>query len=203
MKNFIKVFSYKDLVFRKLELNHINFIKEWGVHESPLLADYNLSLMSLASLSVWVKIRDTSFSNLYYSIFKDGKMIGYVGLKNIKFFRKKAYLGISLDPNFTSKGYGSIILEGFLKYAFENLNLKTIYLDVNAFNERALKLYKKMGFRENAEYLGEFEVPLKDLENLEIIHNEDYFIIYGSKLLSRIIEMKLGAGDWIRRFYET
>lgn len=53
------------------------------------LADYNLSLMSLASLSVWVKIRDTSFSNLYYSIFKDGKMIGYVGLKDIKFFRKK------------------------------------------------------------------------------------------------------------------
>lgn len=73
MKNFIKVFSYKDLVFRKLELNHINFIKEWGVHESPLLADYNLSLMSLASLSVWVKIRDTSFQIFTILFLKMGR----------------------------------------------------------------------------------------------------------------------------------
>lgn len=109
-------------------------------------------------------------------MYKEGQNVGYIGLKDIKKLRRYAYLGISLDPNYTSKGLGTKIMEGFLDYAFLRLEMKTI-LDVNAFNERAKKLYKKMGFKEGVEYLGEFEVPLKKLEHLDIIHNEEIILL--------------------------
>ncbi|MHA1293718.1 MAG: GNAT family N-acetyltransferase, partial [Promethearchaeota archaeon] len=45
------------------------------------------------------------------------------------------------------KGYGTDCLKILLSFGFEILNLHSIYLRVFDFNERAIKVYLKIGFK--------------------------------------------------------
>ncbi len=79
----------------------------------------------------------------------DNKMIGTVSLENINHINRCATLGIFIgDKDFRSKGYGTEAIKLILEYGFKYLNLKNIKLDLMEFNERALKCYKKCGFKE-------------------------------------------------------
>ena len=80
---------------------------------------------------------------------EDDKMIGTVSLERINHIDRCATLGIFIgDKNFRSKGYGTEAIKLILEYGFKYLNLKNINLELLEFNERALKCYKKCGFKE-------------------------------------------------------
>ena len=49
---------------------------------------------------------------------------------------------------YLSKGYGTEAIRVLLDYGFNYMNLHSIKLTVFAFNERALRCYKKCGFKE-------------------------------------------------------
>lgn len=53
------------------------------------------------------------------------------------------------DENNRSNGYGTEALKLLLDYGFNYLNLNNIMLAVKSFNERAIKCYEKVGFKEN------------------------------------------------------
>lgn len=79
----------------------------------------------------------------------DNKMIGTVSLEGINHINRCATLGIFIgDEDFRNKGYGTEAIKLILEYGFKYLNLKNIKLDLMEFNERALKCYKKCGFKE-------------------------------------------------------
>ena len=76
-------------------------------------------------------------------------MIGTVGLERINRIHRTATLGIFIgDKEFLSKGYGTESIRLILDYGFNYMNLHNIKLDLLSFNERALKCYKKCGFKE-------------------------------------------------------
>ena len=80
----------------------------------------------------------------------EDKLIGSVGLELINHFNRKATLGIFIgDKDYQSKGYGTEAIRMILDYGFNYLNLHSINLQLMSFNERALKCYKKCGFKEN------------------------------------------------------
>ena len=79
----------------------------------------------------------------------ENKMIGTVSLESINHINRCATLGIFIgDKEFRNKGYGTEAIKLILEYGFKYLNLKNIKLDLMEFNERALKCYKKCGFKE-------------------------------------------------------
>jgi len=45
------------------------------------------------------------------------------------------------------KGYGQFSIQKVKQYVFEKLNAKRLWLDVFDFNERAIHVYKKLGFK--------------------------------------------------------
>lgn len=60
-----------------------------------------------------------------------------------------AMLGIAIGAReYRGKGYGAEALNLLLDYAFNLLNLNSIMLGVFAFNEAAIRCYKKVGFKE-------------------------------------------------------
>ena len=80
---------------------------------------------------------------------EDDKMIGTVSLEHIDWINRTATLGIFIgDKEFRSKGYGTESIRLILEYGFKYMNLYNIKLDLMEFNERALKCYKKCGFKE-------------------------------------------------------
>ena len=91
-------------------------------------------------------------NGIYFGIVKkdDGKIIGYIFLARIfKSHKIAREFGIIIgDKNQWGQGYGSEATELILDYGFQHLNLHRIQLLVLDFNERALHMYRKLGFIE-------------------------------------------------------
>ena len=107
---------------------------------------------------------------------EEDKMIGTVSLEKIDHINRTATLGIFIgDKYFRSKGYGTEAIKLILEYGFKYLNLKNIKLDVMEFNERALKCYKKCGFKEYGRRRQSKLVDGKYYDSIEMdILNEEF-----------------------------
>jgi len=80
---------------------------------------------------------------------KNDKLIGNCGFVSIDDRHSKSEVGIFIgDKDYLSKGYGSEALSLLIQYGFDYLNLHNIFLMVYDFNKRAIKSYKKIGFKE-------------------------------------------------------
>jgi len=80
---------------------------------------------------------------------KEDKLIGNCSLFRINERNRKAEVGIFIgDKDYWNKGYGSEALSLLVDYGFNILNLNSIMLEVFSYNDRAVKCYKKVGFKE-------------------------------------------------------
>jgi RimJ/RimL family protein N-acetyltransferase len=76
----------------------------------------------------------------------DDKLIGFVALE-IGWNHQNAFLGIGIgEPEYRGKGYGSDALRVAISYAFRELNMYRVGLDVFSYNTRAIRAYEKAGF---------------------------------------------------------
>jgi RimJ/RimL family protein N-acetyltransferase len=67
-------------------------------------------------------------------------------------------VGIGLRPDLTGRGLGEAFLQAQLAYASEHWGPATFRLFVAAWNERAIRLYERLGFREVARETRRFEL---------------------------------------------
>lgn len=78
----------------------------------------------------------------------DGRLIGTMGLHNIKLKDRTAVTGALIgEKEYWSKGYGTDAKMTLLDYAFNTLNLRKINSSVYAFNKRSLKYNLKCGYK--------------------------------------------------------
>jgi len=78
---------------------------------------------------------------------KEGVHIGSIGLEFNKQDKRAIYDILIGDKQYWSKGYGYDATKTLLDYAFKKLKLHRVSLSVYAYNERAIKLYEKLGFK--------------------------------------------------------
>jgi len=76
------------------------------------------------------------------------EFIGYLTLRDENPKNRDGDLAITLKTAHWGKGYASEVLKFTVDYAFRVLNLHRVSLGVFETNERALNLYKKVGFVE-------------------------------------------------------
>ncbi len=77
---------------------------------------------------------------------EDDKVIGDIGLE-LPNHHGDTFVGIGIgEPEYWSKGYGSDAMQVLLRYAFLELNLHRVSLDVFEYNPRAIRSYEKVGF---------------------------------------------------------
>ncbi|MBI5681835.1 MAG: GNAT family N-acetyltransferase [Deltaproteobacteria bacterium] len=94
---------------------------------------------------------DQSRTRVIFAIvsLKDNALIGFIHLNRIDWIARVAYFGITIgDKEFQGKGMGPDAMEILFNYAFELLNLRKICLEVASFNEKAIRLYQRFGFKE-------------------------------------------------------
>src|SRR6476469_5389297 len=77
----------------------------------------------------------------------DDRPVGSIDLHQVDLRNGSASLGIAIgDPDDTGKGYGSDALRTLLGFGFDQLRLERIELEVYDFNDRARRLYERVGF---------------------------------------------------------
>ncbi|WP_413375953.1 GNAT family N-acetyltransferase [Alkalihalobacillus sp. 1P02AB] len=78
---------------------------------------------------------------------QEKELVGWVHLSNVSHGHGRAEIGLLLAPEFRGHGYGKEAMEEMIKMGFHQLRLHKIYLTTRAINERAIGLYKKLGFQ--------------------------------------------------------
>ena len=75
--------------------------------------------------------------------------IGNIGFHQISHVDRRAELGITIgERTLHRKGYGTDAIQVMLRYGFESLNLRRIFLRVVTSNEPAIRCYEKLGFQQ-------------------------------------------------------
>jgi hypothetical protein len=80
---------------------------------------------------------------------EEDRLVGYVAIFTIEWHNGNGWVAIGIgDPADRSKGFGKEAMNLALRYAFHELGLHRLSLDVIADNKPAIDLYRALGFRE-------------------------------------------------------
>ena len=91
---------------------------------------------------------DPSRVEFHLRALSDDRLIGFVAIHSIEWNNGGGLLAIGIgEAGYRGKGYGSDALQLILRYAFHELNLYRVGLDVIATNTRAIRAYERMGFQ--------------------------------------------------------
>ncbi len=189
----------KRIIIKDLHLEDVYEMRNWGNHENPLIEDYNFPPMNDREIKIWYTMKAKRLFNKYYGIRnEEGNVIGYMGIKDIGIIKRESTLGIVLDPNHVNKGYGTEILDTFLRYYFIEMKMRKMILEVAEFNKRAYRVYEKIGFKPVGYYLDEFFDSGLDLSNPYYLEEKSSFVIADEKIYNYIYKMILTK----KKFFE-
>ncbi len=108
------------------------------------------NIMTVEAEREWIE-KTLKNNDLNFAIvnLENDELIGNCGIENVSHQDRIGTVGIFIgDENNRSNGYGTEALKLLLDYGFNYLNLNNIMLTVKSFNERAIKCYQKVGFKE-------------------------------------------------------
>ena len=73
--------------------------------------------------------------------------IGFIELDGVHWSHGDSFVGIGIgEREYWSKGYGTDAMNVILRFAFDELNLYRVSLNVFEYNQRAIRSYEKVGF---------------------------------------------------------
>lgn len=191
--------NYNEFIIKELSLSDAYKFKDWQRGNHYLLKDYDFVYEKDWEIKAWYQTKKGLFMQ-YYVIYYNDKPIAYIGLKHINYFLRKAELSIVMDVAYQGQGYGYKILVHFLRFAFTDLKLKKVWLDVNAFNKRAIHLYKKIGFTKKAYFLDTYNIQDIDRTSKEYIENEDEFRLSGNTVFSFVYTYEIKRGEFFELY---
>lgn len=80
---------------------------------------------------------------------KEDKLIGFCWLKEVNDVDRSTELAMLIgDENYRGKGYGTEAMQLIVDHCFNILNLHNVLVVVYSHNQKAIELYKKVGFKE-------------------------------------------------------
>ncbi|MBX3064715.1 MAG: GNAT family N-acetyltransferase [Anaerolineae bacterium] len=77
----------------------------------------------------------------------DDKLIGFIVIHSIEWGNQTGILSMGIgEADYRGKGYGGDALKLILRFAFYELNLYRVGLNVTSYNQRGIRAYEKAGF---------------------------------------------------------
>ncbi len=78
----------------------------------------------------------------------EDKLIGDLNLEVVDWSGRDAFVGLGIgETEYWSKGYGTDTMNVLLRFAFSEINLRRVTLNVFEYNPRGIRSYEKAGFR--------------------------------------------------------
>lgn len=139
-----------ELALKPLEADDLADLAAWRQRPDNFGCFMSHAPITASGQADWYRAYLRDDTEMLFVLFdSEGKRFGMVGLGDIDHKNQKAEFGRFLigDPQMRGRGYGKLALEKIIKFGFDELNLRKIYLRVFADNDAAVCLYEKVGFR--------------------------------------------------------
>lgn len=119
---------------------------------SRLLTSSLGPMPSPKTVITWIEKEVLEFSpaSYFFSIrtLAEDKLIGDLALDVIDWSGRDAFVGLGIgEAEYWGKGYGTDVMEVLLRFAFLEINLRRVTLNVFEYNPRAIRSYEKAGFQ--------------------------------------------------------
>lgn len=162
--------KYMDVVLREFEETDIPRKVDWiNNPANNQFLHYDLPLQ-IDRTTEWFRRKDNS-KRLDCIIEFNGTPVGLIGLLQIDKINRKAEYYITIgETDFKQKGIATKATKAIIDYAFTELTLHKVYLTVDARNTHAIRLYEKIGFKQE----GYFVDDLFNAGNSEFIDRARY-----------------------------
>ena len=163
-----------DVVFESDNIYYINVNKKYiydylEMVNNPEVSKYislKKRLFTYDDELEWIENKLLNKITVFSMIEKiSGKFIGNIELLEIN--NNIGELAICITPAMQNKHYGMESITRFIKYCLEELKLYNVELSVYSHNEKAINLYKKLGF---IEYKRESNIGIYDNKNVDDIY---------------------------------
>ena len=135
------------VTLRALTWDDLDAMGRWPMFTEAELQWANADLRSTAQRRLWFRHEQYDPTRLRFAIVVGERLVGVLGLRSIDWRRHRATLGIRLSAGDVDRGYGTDAIRALFTYAFGQLGLRHIDLDVAANNRRAQRCYEKCGFQ--------------------------------------------------------
>jgi RimJ/RimL family protein N-acetyltransferase len=106
-------------------------------------------LLTHSEENEWLAMNSRA-GNVFFTAYdkESGAPIGSTGFMFFDQVARSAEFGILIgEKEYQNRGYGTEATVLTIDYGFNILNLASIFLRVHSFNERAIKVYEKVGFK--------------------------------------------------------
>ena len=149
---------HSQLKLRPLEREDLIFVHELDNNESVMHYWFEEAYEAYVELcDLYDKhIHDQSERRFVAEL--DGVRVGLVELVEINHIHRRAEFQIIIAPEHQGKGYATVATTLAMDYAFSVLNLYKLSLIVDCENQRAVSVYKKLGFQQEGVLRDEFFV---------------------------------------------
>ena len=151
-----KVIEGKLVNLRAQEMSDLERNWRWiNDAETARLVNGRPYAMPRAAQEAWLRERaehPLSFGRVFLAIeTKAGEHIGNIDITGVSPEDRWGWLGVLIgDPAQRGRGLGSDAIRTVLRFAFDEMNLDLVRLQVWSFNGRALACYRRLGFVEEA-----------------------------------------------------
>lgn len=134
---------------RQLEIKDAPLMLEWM--QDPSIAcffRFDAQRMTLADCEEYIRNAWDDIRSRHYAIVDEkDEYLGTISLKSIDYEKQEAEYAISTRKKAHGTGVAMIATKEILRIAFEDLDLKRVYLNVLKENGRAIAFYVKTGFQ--------------------------------------------------------
>ena len=158
-----------EVTIRPITYDDTENIVKWRNSEYVNSRFIDRRLFTKESHEAWLKTYVEAGKAAQFIILLNGEAVGSVYLRDIDLDTKEAEYGIFIgEESARGKGVGTKSAKLILKYAFEELGLKKIFLRVLKNNPGAVRSYEKAGFKK----IDRVDTLTVDGEMLEVIFME-------------------------------
>lgn len=126
--------------------------------ENQELVGGSLEPMSEDEVLNWLNLKNSDEGTNIFAIICKDEFAGYVMITSIDRINGHAVFGINISRLFQGKGVGAIVMRYVHGFCKDNLSLRKLVLYVREDNQRAISLYKRLGYKSVGSLLNHIKV---------------------------------------------
>lgn len=141
-------------------------VKIRPIEKSDLEGDTSWARIKPETLrDLYLKNQNSSQLGLFVILDESKERIGRIEYLAYRPTERRTQCNVCLSEDYTGRGYGTDALSIFSTFLFETLKIDAIGLMVNMKNERAMRCYRKCGYKVLHEEEGKLVMVLERMTN--------------------------------------
>ena len=140
----------QDLTLKVLEKTDLDFLHRLYNDPDVMYFWFREPFLSKATVEENFEKSRENKNHKSFVLKDDDDLVGIIQLFDVDFVHRKAEFAIMIDPLMQGKGYALPATNLAIDYSFTTLNLNKLYLIADVDNEKAIHIYEKAGFTQEA-----------------------------------------------------